>query len=360
LSDAAGWIRLSKTGASPRRLNSLLDQFGSPDAIFALDSNQLAAAAGCPVAVASRILDPAHAASPAEMQRIERMGVALVRRGDPGYPQLLGQIYDPPPLLYVRGTLGPEDAVSVAVVGSRSPSHYGRTVAERLGRELAAAGVTVVSGFARGIDTEAHRGALSAGARTLAVLGCGVDYPYPWGNQRLADEITAQGALISEYPMGSPPDAWHFPSRNRIISGLTLGTVVVEARRGSGALITAECAGDQNREVFAVPGNVDNLLSQGPHDLIRDGAKLVETFEDILSELRLGPASSQPELPLPAPELTDAERRIWEMLSAEARHIDDLILETGEPAAAISAGLMMLEVKRAARRLPGNYFVRLP
>jgi DNA processing protein len=356
--ELAAWIRLSKTGASARRLNGLLERIGAPEAVFELNSEQLASAAGCSLSVAERLLDPAHAATASDLEQIERLGLQLVPRGDPCYPALLNEIYDPPPLLYVRGTVGPEDRHAVAVVGSRSGTPYGRTVAERLARELAAAGVTLVSGLARGIDTAAHRGALAGGGRTLAVLGCGVDVPYPWGNRTLADQIITSGALISEYPVGTAPDAWHFPSRNRIISGLSLGVVIVEGRAGSGALITAACAVEQNREVFAVPGAITNPLSQGPHQLIRDGARLVETVDDILTELRLRAPGAQPELPLAEPELEPAERALWLHLGSEPKHIDDLILETDLPPASISATLMMLEIKGAARRLPGNYFTR--
>jgi DNA processing protein len=217
--------------------------------------------------------------------------------------------------------------------------------------------------LAKGTDTAAHYGALRAGGRTLACLGCGVDVAYPYENRELAAKIAESGALLSEYPMTAPPDAWHFPSRNRIISGLSLGVVVLEAPRGSGALITAECAVDQNREVFAVPGNVDNPRNQGPHALIKDGAKLVECVEDILSELQpMHPAQRRLDLelepPVP-PDLKPQEKAVYELLDEEPKPMDDLIQECGLPASAVSSTLLMLEVKGLARRVPGNAFRRM-
>lgn len=354
----ADWVRLSKTGASARRLNSLLAQFGSPEALFARSPAQLAAEAGFSLEVAGRILDPRLVPQAGELEQLDSLGVRLLVREDAGYPRMLAEIADPPPLLYVLGELVEADACCVAVVGSRRATAYGRGAAERLSRELAAAGVTVVSGLALGIDAHAHRGSLAGGGRTLAVKGCGVDVPYPWANRELAAQIARSGALISEYPLGAAPDAWHFPSRNRIVSGLSLGVVVVEAGKTSGALITAACAVDQNREVFAVPGRIDSPLSDGPHALLRDGARLVQTVEDILEELRLGAGPPQPELPLAMPELSEEERTVLALLTPQAKHIDDLILESDLPAAQMSAALMMLEIKGAAVRSPGNYFTR--
>lgn len=357
------WIRLTKTGASARRLNRLLDHFGTPEALFAAAPREVSAVAHCAPAVAERLLDPAYAAGPRDLRLMEQLGVRLVCRVDADYPPLLREIPDPPVALYLRGTLEPCDRRAVAIVGSRQVSDYGRRVAERFGRELAEAGVTVVSGLARGTDTTAHQGALRGGGRTLACLGCGVDVAYPYENRELAATIVGSGALLSEYPMMAPPDAWHFPSRNRVISGLSLGIVVVEAPLGSGALITADCAVDQNREVFAVPGSIENYRSRGPHALIHDGARLVESVAEILLELRL--LESQPSLPLeveaaPPPELTPDEERLYALLGTDPEAVDDLILETSLPAARVAAALMTLELKGLARRLPGNAYVRLP
>ena len=249
----------------------------------------------------------------------------------------------------------------MAIVGSRQASDYGKRVAEKLARELAEAGVTVVSGLARGTDTAAHHGALRGGGNTLACLGCGVDVCYPAENRELAARIVQSGALLSEYPMTAPPDAWHFPSRNRIVSGLSLGVVVIEAPARSGAMITASCATEQNRELFAVPGNIDNPRNGGPHALLKDGARLVETVDDILVELRL--KADQPQLSLPLeplvpPQLEGDEAKIYAILTTEPLPVDDLILEAGLPAQTVTATLVMLEVKGMARRYPGNAYGR--
>jgi DNA processing protein len=360
MDDLLPWIRLTKTGTSALRLNRLLEHFGSPEALFSATVTDLQRA-GCTPASAERLLDPIYQANDRDLRLLEQLEVRLLTRGDPEYPALLREIHDPPPALYVRGTLLPQDRKAVAIVGTRKISDYGRRTAERFGKELAEAGVTVVSGLARGADTFAHHAALKAGGRTLACLGCGIDVNYPYENRALAEAIVKSGALISEYPMNAAPDAWHFPSRNRIVSGLSLGVVVLEAPAGSGALITATCAVDQNREVFAVPGNIENFRCRGPHALIKDGAKLVESVEDILEELRLNEV--QPALALDVepvePELSAEEAVLYRLLTAEPQPVDDLIIEAALPAAQVNAGLLMLEMKGVARRLPGNAFVRI-
>jgi DNA processing protein len=242
MEDLLPWIRLTKTGASARRLNTLLDYFGSPDALFGASVREVTLAARCSTAVAEKLLDPVYAANERDLTLMKRLGVRLIPRTDPEYPALLAEIPDPPVALYCRGSLLPADARSIAIVGSRQATDYGKRLAERFARELVEAGITVVSGLAKGLDTSAHQGAVRAGGRTLACLGCGVDVCYPYENRPLADSIVAQGAVLSEYPMNAPPDAWHFPSRNRIVSGLSLGVVVIEAPAKSGALITVECA----------------------------------------------------------------------------------------------------------------------
>lgn len=360
--DALPWIRLTKTGASARRLNSLLDYFGSPEAVFGASASQIAGAVRCSLTVAERLLDPAYSANDRDLKLMEQLNVRLISIDAPEYPSMLREIADPPVALYVRGTLDPADARSIAIVGSRQATDYGKRAAERFARELVEAGYTVVSGLARGLDTAAHFGALRAGGRTLACLGCGVDVAYPFENRGLAQKVVESGALLSEYPMTAPPDAWHFPSRNRIVSGLSLGVVVIEAPIKSGALITVECALDQNREVFAVPGNIDNPRNRGAHSLLKDGAKLVESVEDILAELRPGPAQQKLELEIeapPPPQLAGSEATLYALLSDEPKPIDDLILESGLAAAQTSSTLTMLELKGVARRLPGNAYVRL-
>jgi DNA processing protein len=360
--DLLPWIRLTKTGASARRLNTLLDHFGSPDALFRASAREVAAAARCSSAVAEKLLDPAYAANDRDLTLMSRLSVRLIPRGAPEYPALLREIPDPPIALYCRGTLEPADARSIAIVGSRQATDYGKRLAERFARELVEAGFTVVSGLAKGLDTAAHYGAVRAGGRTIACLGCGVDVAYPYENRQLAEAVAAQGAVLSEYPMTAPPDAWHFPSRNRIVSGLSLGVVVIEAPAKSGALITVECAVEQNREVFAVPGNVDNFRNRGAHALIKDGAKLVETVDDILAELRPGDVQRTLDLEIeePAlPELTPLEAALFGLLGPDPKPIDDLIIESGKPASQVSSTMTMLEMKGVARRLPGNAYLRL-
>ncbi len=365
MDDLDAWIRLTKTGASARRLNRLLDHFGSPAALFAASVEDLRRAEGCSREVAEKLLHPACAARDRDYRLMETLGVTLLPRSSPEYPALLQEIPDPPPALYVRGTLSPRDRRSVAIVGSRRATDYGRRLAERFARELVEAGLTVVSGLARGIDTAAHLGALRGGGRTLACLGCGVDIAYPPENRELAAQIAESGAVLSEYPMNAAPDAWHFPSRNRIVSGLSLGVVILEAPSGSGALITTECAVQQNREVFAVPGNVDNFRNAGAHALIKDGAKLVETVQDILCELppetARGPLQPSLELDAPRalPELSPDETVVFGLLHEEPQPMDDLLLELELPTSRVSAALLTLEIKGLARRLPGNAYVRI-
>jgi len=263
---------------------------------------------------------------------------------DADFPRLLRQIPSPPALLYVRGELAPADDLAVAMVGTRSPTSYGREAALRLAGELAANGVTVVSGLARGIDAAAHRGALEAGGRTLAVLGNGVDVVYPPEHNRLAEEMCARGALLSEYPLGRQPAGDQFPARNRLISGLALGVVVVEAREKSGALITADFALQQGRDVFAVPGSIFAQTSTGPHRLIQDGAKLVMCAEDILSELNVHAVGRQPDLFTAAP-LTEEEHAVLDVLSGDPLHIDEIAAQARLPIHQVSSLLTLMEVK---------------
>jgi DNA processing protein len=259
----------------------------------------------------------------------------------------------------MKGTLLPADKLAVAIVGSRKPSPYGLLVAEKLAKDLAAVGITVISGMARGIDTAGHKGALAGSGRTVAVLGCGPDVIYPRENKRLMENIAENGAVISEYPLETAPEPWHFPARNRIISGLSLGTVVVEAAEKSGALITADFALEQGRDVMAVPGSIASALSRGPHRLIRQGARLVEGAGDIIDELGL-------EKIFPVPEedsggkvkMSAEEEALYGLLSLEPVHLDDLIERTGLSPQKAMAALMYLEIKGLARQMPGKLYVR--
>ncbi len=298
-----------------------------------------------------------------ELELIRAHGVTLLNFQDSDYPVNLLRIPDPPPLLYVKGSLTTGDRLAIAMVGSRMASPYGRSVTFRLARDLIRQGVTVVSGMARGIDSFAHQGALAAKGRTIAVLGCGVDVIYPLSNRKLYEEICSTGAVVSELPMSSKPEAGHFPRRNRIISGLSLGVTVVEANSRSGSLITARQALDQNREVFAVPGSINSPRSKGSHDLIRRGAKLVETATDILEEI----APQLRLLPEEAPrggdgeeedELTEDQGVVFSTIGGDPVHIDQVILMSHHTPARVSGLLLELELKGMIIQLPGKWFVR--
>jgi len=292
--------------------------------------------------------------------RAKSVGARLLVAEDDGYPSQLRSIPAPPPFLFLRGELRGEDALAVALVGSRQATAYGIGTAERLAEDLAACGVTVVSGFARGIDTAAHRGALRGGGRTVAVLGSGVDVIYPPENRRLVDQVLKAGALLSQFPMGTPPLQHHFPLRNRTIAGMSLGTVVVEAAEQSGALITAGHAGELGREVFAVPGNINSATSRGAHRLIQDGAKLVQGWDDVIAEL--------PEVwrrCLKEPGATRAasppggdEGRLLAFLSTEPMHIERLIEQSNLPSGRAAALLLTLELRGWVRQLPGQMYVQ--
>jgi DNA processing protein len=352
------WLALKLVrGVGNVTYRELLERFGTPQAVLTAPAAVLADAGIHPeVARAIATFDQWRTVE-TELRNIARSGVRLVTRTEDEYPVNLTHLHDPPPFLYVRGSFVPGDRIAIAIVGSRFASAYGRGVAHDLARGLAEKGVTIVSGLARGIDAEAHRAALAAGGRTIAVLGSGLDVIYPSEHRALAAEIPASGAVISEFPLGSKPDAVHFPYRNRVISGLTLGTVVVEAAENSGSLITARCALEQNREVFAVPGNITASRSRGPHRLIKDGAKLVEGIEDILSEI--APSLAPPHLTQPAaPALTlePHEALLVELFDNDPLHVDVLIARSGLTAARVLEVLLGLELKGVVTQLPGTHF----
>ena len=343
----------------------MIEHFGSAGRVLSASESALKSVPNVGQKLAAKI---AHARvdfdADEELDLCERMGVTVIPRGGKGYPPPLDDIPDPPSLLYLRGAYESRDAIAIALVGSRKCSPYGIRVSERLAASLARVGITVVSGLARGIDAAAHRGAMKAGGRTLAVLANGLSEVYPPEHHKLADEIAAHGALVSEMPMRQAPLAGLFPQRNRIISGLCLGVVVVEATPRSGSLSTARHAMEQNRDVFAVPGPVDSLSSQGCHRLIRDGARLVETVDDILEEL--GPlvrevkrGESESSVRHPAElTLSDLERSILGRLDERPLAVDELIGLTGMTASQVMATLSVLEMRRLVRRMPGNQFVR--
>jgi DNA processing protein len=294
-----------------------------------------------------------------ELARAEQTGTTLITMDDPAYPAGLKDTPDPPLYLYVRGTLRSEDERAVAIVGTRRPTHYGMTVTARLASQLASAGLTIVSGMARGIDTQAHRGALSARGRTIAVLGCGIDVVYPPENRGLMEQIIKSGAVVSENPFGTKPEAGYFPARNRIISGLARGTVIIEASNDSGSLVTAQYAVEQGRKLFAVPGNIGAATSRGTNSLIKQGATLVEGAEDILAGLDFGnPGARQETGARPLPSLSQEEKAVFGCITNEPKHIDLLMNECRMSAGALSGALINLELKGLAKQLPGKYFVR--
>ena len=352
-------------GVGPHTSRALLERFGTAGRVLDASSSALRGVSGVGAKLADRIAAARRDFdADAELDLCREAGVGVIPRGDPAYPPSLEDIPDPPSLLYARGTIEPRDQLAIALVGSRRCTPYGVRVAERLAGALARVGLTVVSGLARGIDAAAHRGALKAGGRTLAVLANGLSEVYPPEHDDLAREVSASGALISEMPMRQHPLADLFPRRNRIISGLCLGVVVVEATPRSGSLSTARHAMEQNREVFAVPGPVDSLPSQGCHRLIRDGARLVETVDDILDELgplvrEVRPSSEETPVRHPAElTLSDLERSLLGKLDDSPVAIDELIARTGLTASQVMATLSVLEVRRLVRRLPGQQFVR--
>jgi DNA processing protein len=353
-------------GVGPIRVRQLLEKFGDAPSILKASKSQLAAVHGIGEETADAISRwETNVPLAAELKRIQEFGCHIVIQSDPEYPELLKQIYDPPIVLYVKGNLTAKDKNSVALVGSRMTTHYGIEVARKLGYQLGYVGVTVVSGGARGIDTAAHQGALTAKGRTIAVLGTGINIVFPPENVELYERIIGHGALVTQFPFNRPADRQSFPIRNRIVAGMTLGTVVVEANLTSGALITTNFANEYGRQVFAVPGRIDSPRSKGCHDLIKKGAKLCEGAEDILSEFEyLFPASNRPPTPhetgvLPGIELSENEQKAYEAMGEEELSIDEIIRKSGLPSSAVSVALFSLEMKRMVRQLPGKIFLRV-
>ncbi len=364
----------------PVLFQRLLARFGQPAAVFQARREELLGVKGVNADLARDLLSfRAWDRVEAELAQMAAAGVEVLLQNDPGFPARLQQIPYPPPLLFLKGTILPQDDLALAVVGTRAASYYGLKTCRRLAGALAVRGLTVVSGLARGIDTAAHQGALENGGRTLAVLGCGLDVVYPPENQKLYEQIPEQGALISEFPLGTPPEAKNFPIRNRIISGLALGVVVVEAGLRSGTSITVRYALDQGREVFAVPGPIDSPTSLGPHRLIQDGAKLVQDPEDIFSELpglkkgqgRLfsvpggvketpaavggGPtpaAAVAPSVSAPPPE-----DPLLALLGSDPLSLDELVRVTRLSASEVLSRLTILELEGLIRELPGKRYV---
>lgn len=359
------YLRLSMVpGVGPRIRQALLAQFHSPQGILDAPMDRLRDVPGVGAKLARAITCADQEVDvDALIDLCRENAIRILPDYDKAYPPSLKEIDDPPGLLFLRGSLSHADRLAVAIVGTRHATHYGLRQAERLAAGLARAGVTVVSGLARGIDASAHRGALAAGGRTLAVLGSGVLNIYPPEHDTLADEVLQQGALLSESPPLAAPRTGSFPQRNRIISGLSLGAVIVEAGTRSGALITARLAAEQNREVFAVPGRVDDRPAQGCHRLLRDGAALVESVDDILEHLgplaHPAPKEDGTEVRHPAElQLNDFEQKILAAIGTDSTSIDRLVAETSLPVSRILATLSVLEMRHLIRRITGTTVAR--
>jgi len=373
---APSWLALALTpGLGPTRARKLAEHFGSAESVFRASLTELEAC-GLHAAAAQAIATGKSAAlAQEELGKAADAGAHILTLDDPAYPPLLRQIYDPPVVMYVRGNVDPLSAPGIAVVGTRHPTPYGVGMAERLSCDLANnLGLVITSGMARGVDTAAHRGALMGKGKTIAVFGTGIDVIYPRENQKIADSILATGgALVSEFPIGAFPAPQNFPIRNRIISGLAVGVLVVEAGEYSGTRITARCALEQNRDVYAVPGNVTNRNAWGPNTLIKQGAKLVATWEDVWEDLpsdvklKLAPptkaSTGVPETAsLFGDKLSPAEKRVFALIKPDAStHIDEIVerLEPEVSSSEIFAALFELELSGKVRQLPGKNFVRV-
>jgi len=369
--DLRGHVRLACVpGIGSRLRRLLLERFGSPEGVFAASPAEIASVGRISRKLAASLPTLANDSTADDVIALcRKRSVDILLEGQDGYPSLLSRIDDPPGLLFARGTLLPQDSLSVAIVGARHATAYGLKVAEQLGAGLARAGYTVVSGLARGIDAAAHRGAMKAGGRTIAVLGSGVLNVYPPEHADLAHEVIDSGALISELPPLTAPHEGTFPQRNRIVSGLSLGVVVVQAADRSGALITSRLATEQGREVFAVPGPIDCRMSRGCHRLIRDGAKLVESVDDILEEF--GPlfetattADGRTVKSAAEMQLGEIERQVLDAFDSLAEgvskpvNVDDVISSSGLAVSQVLATVGVLEMRRLIRRLPGNLIER--
>jgi len=338
------------------RLGRLEDHFGNLKDAWKADAAELARAGLDAASVRSVVDQRPQVDLDSEMEKLERSGVGTFTWRDDGYPARLREIHDYPPLLYIKGAILPDDEWCLGVVGTRRASAYGRQVTEEIVADLAHNRITIVSGLARGIDSVAHRAALEAGGRTIAVCGSGLDIVYPDEHTSLAQSIIEHGALISEHPLGTKPRAEHFPRRNRILSGVSLGVLVVEADIGSGALITAGTALEQDREVLAVPGSILSPGSRGTNRLIQEGAKLVRDCGDILEELNLGSIAQQLELTEIVPE-SDTEAALAKELSAEPKHIDEICRDSGLPVATVSSTLAMMEIRGMVRSVGNMKYV---
>ncbi len=363
MNEITQWMVLSQVqGVGVAGFWALVERFGSPGAVLQARSQDIRSVRG----IGDRQLqglagrEEIHRRCLRQQDMLAELGAACLTYTAAAYPEWLRQISDPPPLLYVRGDTSLLETPSIAVVGSRAASSYGSRTAYNLGRGLASAGVTVVSGLAMGIDAHAHGGALAAGGNTIAVLGCGIDVVYPRGNRKLFEKIVENGLIVSEYPLGTAPEGFRFPARNRIIAGMSRGVVVVEAARRSGSLITAQLAVDEGREVYGVPGQVDSYKSEGTHWLLQQGAKLVQSADDILEDLGIRAFSTRPSSPDgTADGLDSGARTLLDCIESYPLSRDELLLKSGLEIFAFSEYLLLLELEGLVELLPGGEVRRL-
>ena len=373
--DIRNWLKLVRAqGVGPVIFARLLKQFGSVDAVLGASAVALVKVEGIGTKTAEEICRTRDKFDvEKELGLAEKLNVWIINIEDERYPVLLKKIYDPPPVLYIKGTLAKSDSLAVAIVGSRQCSHYGSEQASRFAHLLAGAGFTIVSGMARGIDSAAHSGALSASGRTIGVQGCGLAKIFPPENKQLFEKISQNGACISELALEYEPLSENFPTRNRIIAGLSLAAIIVEAMPRSGALITARAALENSREVMAVPGRIDSPLSKGPHSLIKQGAKLVESVEDVIETFEYlqkdfaqhvsesaKESIKKAEMPLfdiTQLSLTEIEKKVFDCLDSEPVHIEQIITQSGLAAGKVNAALVSLRLKGIVKQLPGDYFV---
>lgn len=358
-------LKLSQVpGIGPTRLRTLVTHFKSPSAVFKASARELINVPGIEEKTALNILrfKDGDRFATEQLKRLRAASGTIVTLWDDEYPENLKRIFDPPPYLFTRGSFSVEDKYAIAIVGTRTPSNYGKLMAEKFTAELGGLGLTIVSGLARGIDTIAHSTAVRKGLRTIAVIGSGIDVVYPPENKPLADSIRHHGAITSEFEMGAQPDAEHFPQRNRIISGLSLGTLVIETDIDGGAMLTARWALDQNREIFAIPGSITEKRSAGCNLLIKRGeAKLVQSLDDILDELssKLRPLLNQKVPPAAPPQLSLFEKTIYDVLQDEPLHIDVIASQANVTTADALVQLLGLEFKGLVKQLPGKLFVKV-
>ena len=361
MTDAEAFIALNMVPRiGPVRVRRLLAALGSPGAVLAASTTALQSIEGIGPEAAKSLRDwQSHVDLAGELRLVKEFGARVITLASPDYPALLREIHDPPTVLYIMGDLQDRDRHAIGVIGTRKPSHYANDCAKKISYQLAYSGVTVVSGLARGIDTAAHQGALAAKGRTIAVIGSGLLAIYPPENQPLAEKIATSGAVITEFSMQVKADRQTFPMRNRIISGCSFGVLVVEAGAQSGALISANQAGEQGRSIYAVPGRIDNPSAIGSNRLIQQGAKLVTSAGDVLDDMGLlfaeKPALSRP----PPPELTGHEATIHTAIQDDEMHIDALVESCGLPIHIVSSTLLALEMKKLVRSRPGGHFVKI-